>query len=126
MIAGGNGCRLAVLVVVSVVSVVAIVAVVAILTIFLFPAMQGPYPVVHGPATALLAARSAFRLRIAMVEAALRPVGNWLMPLLLISLLTSLQRLLGRSPLLVACWLLLSNERYPSLRLPESNTVLRC
>ncbi len=64
MISGRIGCELAV------------VAVVCVLTIFLFPAMQGPYPVVHGPVTALQAARSALRVQIAIVQAALNSTGN--------------------------------------------------
>ena len=60
MIPGHNGCQLALL------------AVVCVLTIFLFPAMQGPYSVVHGPATALLALRSATRLRLSIRQAAHR------------------------------------------------------
>jgi hypothetical protein len=54
----------------------AVIAVVCVLTIFLFPAMQGPYPVVHGPVTALQAARSALRVQIAIVQAALNSQGN--------------------------------------------------
>ena len=44
---GRIGCELAVL------------ALLCVLTVYFFPAMQGPYSVVHGPATALLAARAA-------------------------------------------------------------------
>ncbi len=54
----------------------ALLTVLCVLTIFLFPAMQGPYPVVNGPATAFLAARSALRVQIAIVQAALNSHGN--------------------------------------------------
>ncbi len=64
MISGRIGCELAVM------------AVVCVLVIFLFPSMQGPYPVVHGPVTALQAARAAFRVQIAIVQAALNSHGN--------------------------------------------------
>ncbi len=60
MISGRIGCELSVL------------AVLCVLTIFLFPGMQGPYSVVHGPVTALLGARAAARLRTAIVEGAIR------------------------------------------------------
>jgi len=42
-----------------------------VLGIFFFPATQGPYSAVNGPATALQAARTAFRLHVAIVHAAL-------------------------------------------------------
>ena len=54
----------------------ALVAVLCVLTIFLFPAMQGPYPVVNGPATALQAARAALRVQIAIVQAAFNSHGK--------------------------------------------------
>ena len=44
----------------------AVIAVVCVLSIFFFPAMRGPYSVVHGPVTALLAARAATGLRMAI------------------------------------------------------------
>jgi hypothetical protein len=44
----------------------AVIAVVCVLSIFFFPAMRGPYSVVHGPVTALLAARAAVGLRMAI------------------------------------------------------------
>jgi hypothetical protein len=49
----------------------AALAVLCVLTIFFFPAMQGPYPVVHGPVTALLSVRAAAALRFRIVRAAL-------------------------------------------------------
>lgn len=51
--------------------VLGVVAVVAILAVFTFHAPVGPYSAVHGPATALRAARSAVRLRLGVVSAAL-------------------------------------------------------
>jgi hypothetical protein len=50
--------------------------------VFLFPAVQGPYSVVHGPATALQAARAAVRLRVAIAQAALGSVSNYPVSLL--------------------------------------------
>jgi len=44
----------------------ALIAVICVLSIFFFPAMQGPYSVVHGPVTALLAARAAAGLRMSI------------------------------------------------------------
>jgi hypothetical protein len=87
----------------------AVLAVLCILTIFLFPAAQGPYPVVHGPATALQAARAALRARLAIVQAALNSLGCSLL-----------------SPLVVLCWLSLSNTEFQSAHLPESSAILRC
>lgn len=101
MISGRIGCELAVL------------AVVCVLMIFLFPAMQGPYCVVHGPVTALLAAQAAFRLRMAIVQAALSSLSNGQ-----ISSLLSLSCILS--------WLSFSNTEFYSLRLSESSTILRC
>jgi hypothetical protein len=90
-------------------SELAVMAVLCVLVIFLFPAMQGPYSVVHGPVTALLAARAAVRLRIAIVQGALNSVGNCLV-----------------SPLVVLSWMSLSPAEFQSISLPEYNTILRC
>ena len=90
-------------------SELAVMAVLCILMIFLFPAMQGPYSVVHGPVTALLAARAAVRLRIAIVQGALNSVGNYLV-----------------SPLVVLSWMSLSPAEFQSISPPEYNTILRC
>src|ERR1700744_6102615 len=49
----------------------ALLALVCVVTIFLFPSIQGPYPVVHGPVSALSASRAAARLRISIVQGAL-------------------------------------------------------
>ena len=54
----------------------AILAVFCVLTIFLFPAMQGPYSVVNGPVTALLSLRAAACLRLRIVRAGLSRVRS--------------------------------------------------
>jgi len=46
----------------------ALIAVICVLSIFFFPAMRGPYSVVHGPVTALLAARAAAGLRMSIAR----------------------------------------------------------
>jgi len=97
MISGRIGCELA------------IVAVLCVLTIFLFPGLQGPYSVVHGPVTALLAARAAARVRIAIVQAAFRSLGNCLI-----------------SPLIALSWVLLAEADFFSIPLRERNAILRC
>lgn len=97
MIPGRNGCELAV------------VAVLCVLMIFLFPAMQGPYSVVHGPVTALLAGQAAARVRIAIMQAALRSLRNCLI-----------------SPLAVLSWISLPEAGFQAVALPECNTILRC
>lgn len=97
MIPGRIGCELAV------------VTVLCVLMIFFFPVMQGPYSVVHGPATALQAARAAARLRIIIVQGALNSQGNILI-----------------SPLVLLSWMLLSQAEFRSLSLLEYNTILRC
>jgi len=47
----------------------ALVAMICTLAVFLFPAVSGPYPTVHGPATALRAMRAWFLLLIALTSA---------------------------------------------------------
>jgi len=54
----------------------AIVSVLCVLTVFFFPAMQGPYSVVHGPVTALLSVRAAAGVRTAIVRAGLGVMQN--------------------------------------------------
>jgi hypothetical protein len=87
----------------------AVVAVLCVLMIFLFPSVQGSYSMVHGPVTALLAARAAVRLRIAIVQGALNCLGNYLI-----------------SPLVVLSWISFSNTEFQSVGLPQYNIVLRC
>ena len=86
-----------------------VVAVLCVLIFFLFPSMQGSYSMVHGPVTALLAARAAARLRTAIVQGALNCLGNYLI-----------------SPLVVLSWMSFSNTEFQSVGLPEYNIVLRC
>jgi hypothetical protein len=97
MIPGRIGCELA------------LVAVLCVLTIFLFPAMQGPYSVVNGPVTALQATRAAARMRKLIVQAALKSLWNRL-----------------TSPLAVMSWTSLRESGFYSVAVPESNTILRC
>jgi hypothetical protein len=97
MISGRIGCELAV------------VTVLCVLMIFFFPLLQGPYPVVNGPATALQAARAAARLRIVIMQGALNSLGSLLI-----------------SPLVIVSWMLLSQAESRSVSLREYNTVLRC
>src|SRR5580658_8304538 len=97
MISGRIGCELSVL------------AVLCVLTIFLFPGMQGPYSVVHGPVTALLAARAATHLRTAIVQGARGCFRNCLIfPVVALS---------GVSLLEVA---------FQASALPGCKTILRC
>jgi hypothetical protein len=97
MITGRIGCELAVL------------TVLCVLTIFLFPAVQGPYSAVHGPVTALQAVRAVARLRIAIMQGALRSLAY----ILILSLL-------------VFSRIALSEAAPHSGTLPECSSVLRC
>jgi hypothetical protein len=87
----------------------AVVAVLCVLMIFLFPSVQGSYSMVHGPVTALLAARAAVRLRISIMQGALKSLGNRMI---------SLQ--------VVLSWILLPNAESQLLSLPRYNSILRC
>lgn len=49
---------------------IAFLALVCTLSIFLFPAVQGPYSAVHGPVTTLLSMRLGARLRLGILAAA--------------------------------------------------------
>jgi len=97
MIPGRAGCELAVFVVLGV------------LTIFLFPAMHGPYSVVHGPVTALQAARAAASLQTTIVQDARSSLGSHLI-----------------SSLGFLCWMSLPEADSQAVTLPECNTILRC
>ena len=88
---------------------VTVLAILSVLTIFLFPSVQGPYSVMHGPATAFQAARASARLRTAIAQSALNSIGN---PAI--------------SPLIVLSWMSLPDVDFPSAGLPELNDVLRC
>jgi hypothetical protein len=97
MISGGTGCNLVV------------VAVLCVLMVFLFPPVQGPYSVVHGPVTALQASRAAVRLRVAIAQAALGTVSNHLV-----------------SPLVFTPSTSTSKAKFRSVGLSGYNVVLRC
>jgi hypothetical protein len=100
MVSGRIGCELAVVA----------VAVVCVLMVFFFPSTQGPYSVVHGPATALQAARVSVRLLTAIVQGAFTPRANCLI-----------------LPLVVLSWITLSKEAgFHSITLPECYTILNC
>jgi hypothetical protein len=88
---------------------IVVLAVLSILTILVFPAEQGPYSVVHGPATAFQAARAAARLRIAIVQGATTFQENRRMPLLA-----------------VLFWMALPNTPYQPAGLSAYDTILRC
>jgi len=64
MISSRTGCELTV------------VLVLTILTIFFFPSVQGPYSVVHGPATAFRAARPAAIAHASIVHGAMHSIRN--------------------------------------------------
>ena len=49
----------------------ALLAMVCVVAVFFFPAVQGPYSVVHGPVTVFHGARAAAVLRMGVVRAAL-------------------------------------------------------
>ncbi len=97
MISSRIGCELAVL------------TVLCVLMIFFFPVMQGPYSVVHGPVTALQAARAGAHLRTAIVQGAFNSLGNRLI-----------------SPLVVLSWMSLPAAEFQLISLPEHNSILRC
>ena len=97
MISGRTGRNLAVL------------ATLCVLMVFLFPAVQGPYSVVHGPATALQAARAAVRLRVAIAQAALGSVSNYPMSLLVFM-----------------TWMSPSQAELRSVGFSGYDTILRC
>jgi hypothetical protein len=97
MIAGRIGCELAV------------VALICVLTIFLFPAMQGPYSVVNGPVTSLQAIRAAARTRLLIIQAAFRSLWNYLV-----------------SPLSILFRISFSQAGLHSLASPEFDMILRC
>ena len=54
----------------------ALLAVISVLGIFFFPVLQGPYPAVHGPVTALLSIRAAARVRLSIVRACLNAIRD--------------------------------------------------
>lgn len=52
----------------------AVVALLSVLMVFFFPALQGPYPAIHGPVTALLSLRAAARLRLGIMRNGLKAI----------------------------------------------------
>jgi len=88
----------------------AILAVLSVLTIFLFPGVQGPYSVTHGPVTAFQAARAAVRVRSAVIPDVLRSLGNWVIAILLVAVSRPLP----------------SDAQFLSVTLPQCSTILRC
>ena len=60
----------------------AVLAVLCVAVVFFFPATQGPYSAVNGPATAFQSARAAARVRVAIVQAASSLTANFQIPLL--------------------------------------------
>lgn len=63
-------------------AVLVFLAVLCVGAIFFFPAIHGPYSAVNGPVTAFQSARSAARVRVAIVLAAFSLAGNFQIPLL--------------------------------------------
>ncbi len=57
--------------------VLSVMAAVCVLSLFFFPGIEGPYPAVHGPVTALLSIRAAARLRV-LIRAGVRVARNCL------------------------------------------------
>ena len=86
-----------------------VVLVLTILTIFFFPSVQGPYSVVHGPATAFRAARSAAIAHASIVHGAMYSIRNS-----------------SGSPPLVVARLTLSKTGSHSEAIPECSATLRC
>ena len=97
MVSGRHGCEIAVL------------TVICVLMIFFFPVMQGPYSVLHGPVTALRAARAGVHLRLAIVRATLSSLASCLI-----------------SALVIFTQFSLSKAELRSVSLPGCNTVFRC
>lgn len=87
----------------------AVVVILCILVIVFFPAMQGPYSVVHGPVTALQAVRAALRVQAAIVQAALNSHSTFRL-----------------APLTALSGISFPTGKSESLRLPEHKTILRC
>ncbi len=87
----------------------AVLASLCVLSIFLFPSVQGPYSVIHGPVTALRAMRAAANLRGTLLAAA-------------ISLLSLFR---GASPRSLSS-LDFFGLQLPSTDLSELTTILRC
>lgn len=87
---------------------VTLLAILAVVMVFLFPAVQGPYSVVHGPATAFRATQSARIADVSIAQGALHLIREPIVPLLVET----------RSSL--------SKTASPSGAMPDCNTNLRC
>lgn len=74
-------------------SSLSVLAVVCVLMIFFFPCAHGPYPVVHGPVTALLSLRASAALRVRIVTSALTKLAHRLRSSEFV-----FQRILGNAP----------------------------
>src|ERR1700733_4820693 len=105
---------------------IAVLATLCVLGIFFFPAIQGqgPYPVVHGPITALLSMRAAAGVRMAIVRAGLNPVSSFLDCARITSLL-SLSFFLSLS--LSLFWIAVSSAELRADNLASGSSLsLRC
>jgi hypothetical protein len=71
--------------------------------------VQGPYSAVHGPVTALQAARAAVRLRLAIVQSALKAAQSSLFALLV-----------------ACCCTCGTGTEFRSFHLTECDSILRC
>jgi len=87
----------------------AVLALLCVLTIFLFPATQGPYSVVHGPVSALQATRAAARLRVVILQAALQRFAIPIAP-----------------PLAEPSGMSYPNPEVRIVNLPDTSAILRC
>jgi hypothetical protein len=88
----------------------ALLAVLCMLTAFFFPAVQGPYSVVHGPVTVFHAARVGASLRMALARAGLRAALSYL-----------------GAALLLLSWTPVSKAEYqPSKLAVGCGTIVRC
>ena len=87
----------------------AVVAAFCVLTIFLFPAVQGPYSTVNGPVTALQAVRAAARLHLVIIQCALKSLRDPAFLLLIV--------FFRMGPPVAGC---------KPIRLAECTSILRC
>jgi len=90
-------------------SELAVLAAIAVVAIFLFPAGQGPYATVHGPATAFRAAYAAVRLRILIAISARSRSG-----------------MASRSPLVTATAASAWEQAFRQFQFTACASVLRC
>ena len=88
---------------------IAVFTVLSVLVIFIFPGGQGPYSVVHGPASALQAARAAASVKVAIEQSALTSPAN-----------------AAISAAIVLCLMSLSNPKFRSVGSADYGSILRC